>query len=320
MAQDTAALKNQMTRDNTQSPDAETELLGYLAADPLVASLDLSLAGAGFTHGDTEVIPVSNRSGSFLLTYTAGTKTAILRGTIRDSHVPFAEETSGVPVPLPGALTDNTTCREYGNRMAGAGFTLNQTRINLTPDRETVELTYANPNNRILLMKAVLQNGTVISVIGDDPDDPFAGVVPLIGLFCILLISAGIWYLARIRPADRAAPTDTVREPDPPVSPRQIAAHLLDEAERDAARGIWPEAYRKTGRAIRIVLSHEIRQGDELTNSEVEHLIGCCPGDPVKIRGVLDRCQTVGFAKDPPRPGEFADMVGFARALLDEDS
>lgn len=319
MAQDATALKNQIARESNRSGDAETELLGSVVADPLVASLDRSLTGAGFTRGNTEVIPVSNRSGNFLLTYTSGTKTAILRGTIRDSHVPFAEETSGVPVPLPDALTDNTTYREYGSRIAEHGFTLNQTRINVTPDRKTVDLTFSGPG-RMLHMKAVLQNGTVTSVVGDDPDDPFAGVVPLVGLFCILLISAGIWYLARIRPADRTDPDDTVREPDPPVSPRQIAARLLDEAERDAARGIWPEAYRKTGRAIRIVLSHEIRQGNELTNSEVEHLIGPDAGNTVKIREVLDRCQAVGFAKDTPRPGEFSVLIGFARTLLDEDS
>jgi hypothetical protein len=104
--------------------------------------------------------------------------------------------------------------------------------------------------------------------------------------------------------------------PASPGTPREIALHLLDEAERDAARGIWPEAYRKTGRAIRIVLSHEIGCGDELTSGELEQLIGHSAGDREKIRGILDRCRMVGFAKDLPGPCEFREMIGYSRAWV----
>jgi len=319
MTQDTTALQNQIARESNQSVDAETELLGYINADPLVASLDDSLTRVGFTRQIPEVIPVSNRSGSFLLTYSSGTMTAVIKGTLRETRVMFAEESSTVPVPLPVALTDNTTYREYGSRIAETGFTLNQSRINVTVSEETVDLTYSGYGNRLLHMKAVLQNGTVISVVGDDPADPSATLVPVVGISSVLLISAAIWYLARIRPADRVAPNDTVREPDHPIHPREIAARLLDEAERDAARGIWPEAYRKTGRAIRIVLSHEIGDSDELTTGELERLINSPAVQQDDLRWVLNRCLTVGFAREIPDPGEFQDIITCTHRLLDSD-
>ncbi|MCX6690912.1 MAG: hypothetical protein NTW33_02365, partial [Methanoregula sp.] len=289
MTQDTTALRNQMARENNQSANGENELLGYIVADPLVASRDRSLAGAGFTRGKTEVTPVSNRSGSFFLTYSSGTNNAVIKGTIRETHVQFAEESAGVPVPLPDALLKNTTYREYGSRVAEKGFIRNETRINVTPGRETVDLAYADPKNRILYIHAVILDGTVTMIEGDNPDDPLATAVPVIALAGILLISAGIWYLARHRPADHPASTDTVRAPEPPKTPRETAWLLLDEAERDAARGIWPDAYRKTGRAIRIFLSHESGHGDELTSGELEARIGISAGSWEKIRWILDR-------------------------------
>jgi hypothetical protein len=110
-----------------------------------------------------------------------------------------------------------------------------------------------------------------------------------------------------------------VCEPDPPIRPREIAARLLDEAERDATHGIWPEAYRKTGRALLIVLSHEISYGDELTTGELEHLINSPAIQQDDLRWVLNRCLTVGFAREIPEPGEFQDIIRCTRRLLDSD-
>ena len=114
----------------------------------------------------------------------------------------------------------------------------------------------------------------------------------------------------------------TATTPPSSRAPREVASELLDEAERDAARGRWPEACRKTGRAIRIVLSHEIGHGEELTGGELERLIGTSAvnsaGDTEKIRGILDRCRIVGFAKDTPGPGEFREMMQYSRTLMNE--
>lgn len=318
MPQDTSALRNQVAGETNQSGTEKDELLGYIEADPIMASLNRSLAGAGFVREKTDITPVSNRSGSFLLTYSSGTKSAVIRGSVNETHIPFAEESSWDLIPLPDALLDNTSYREYGSRVAEKGFMPNQTRINVTPDRQTVDLTYSDSQNRILKVNAEVQNGTVTAFEGDSPDNPLAVAGPVIALTSVLLLSAGIWYLARFRQKDMPVTAETAHEPELTVSPGEIARHLLGEAESDAARGNYPEAYRKTGRALRIFLSHEISNGDELTSRELERLIGASTGNTEKIRGILDRCLSVGFAKDTPKPGEFQDMIEYCRILLNE--
>jgi hypothetical protein len=315
MAQDSSALRQQMAEESNRSEAGEAELLGYILADPLFASRDRSLAEAGFSRNRTGITPATNRSAGFLFTYSSGPKTAVIGGALRDTRVLFAEESSDGPLPLPETLAANTTYREYVNRTAEYGFLPGETRINATAGRETVDLRFTGARNRQLRLHAELVNGTVVGVSGESPDDPLAAAAPLIGLVSVILISAGIWYLARFRRPDPSA-ADPVQEPASCMTPRELASGILDEAERDAARGDWPEAYRKTGRAIRLVLSHEHGRGEELTTGELEQLIGPAGGDAEKIRAILDRCRTVGFAKDTPQPGEFPDMIAFSRALV----
>jgi hypothetical protein len=318
MSQDTSALRNQMAEESNRSEQAKDELLGFIRSDPLVVSRDRSLTGAGFVLNKTRVVPASNRSGSFLLTYSSGPENAVIKGDLLETRVLFAEESADAPVPLPEVLTDNTTYQAYGLRIAGNGFSPGQTWINVTTGKETVDLTYTSSRYRTLHMHAEILNGSVVTVAGEAPEDPLAPFIPLIALVSVVLISAGIWYLARSHKADLPAARETVREPAFPRTPREIASDLLDEAERDAAGNRWPDAYRKTGRAIRIVLSHQISHGEEMTSGELEHLIGGSAGETEKIRGLLERCRMVGFAREIPGPEEFPEIVSYSRALVNE--
>jgi hypothetical protein len=318
MPQDMSALRNQMAEEQNKSVDAKKELQTYITADPIMISLDRELTGAGFALNKTGIAPDSNRSGNFLLTYSSGPRDVAIRGAIRETRITFAEESSNAPVPLPGVLLNNATYHGYTDNIAGKGFLRNQTRVNITTDTKTVDLAYTNPNDRILHLHAAIQNGTITTITVDNPDDLLASAMPILGFTVIILISSGIWYLARIRPVDLPIPGVADSEPAARETPREIAWSLLDEAERDAARDSYPEAYRKTGRAIRIILSHEPGHGGEFTSGDVERLISSCAGNPEKIRGILDRCMTVGFAKDTPDSGEFREMIRYTRTLLAE--
>jgi len=316
MPQDMSALKSQMAKESNRSENNEDELQGYILADPLITSLDREVKGAGFALAKTDISPVSNRSGLFLLTYSSGAKEVNVRGAIRETRVQFAEETSSVPVPLPDVLISNTTYQEYGSRIAELGFLRRQTRINVTPDHKTIDLTYSDTNNRNLHLKAGILGGKVIAIQGDDPTDPLAAILPVIGLAAVLLISTGIWYLARHRPVEKTVLQEGRPETRSHKSPREIASSLLDEAEQDAGCGSWPDAYRKTGRALRFFLSHERGSGRELTGAELEQLIGLPAGDSEQVRFILDRCRKVGFAQELPPAGELPYMIRIVRAML----
>ena len=312
MPQDTRAFRDEMARKINQSAAEQDALLGYIAADPLMDSLNSSLSAAGYLPGPADIHPVSNDTGSFSLTYVSGTKSAVITGSVKEGHVPFAEESSHDPVLLPGALSANSTYREYAGRVAGDGFALNGTRINVTPEQESVNIAYSTPSGRMIHATAEIHNGTVVAFAGDNPDDPLAYAVPAAGLACVILLSAGIWYLARFREKD----LPPAKIPEPAESPDKTAWRLLDEAEYEARCNRYPEAYRKTGRALRIYLSHTISDGAELTSGELEQLIGSHQQEEGTIRWVLDRCMAVGFAKDTPDSGEFQKLVRFSREII----
>jgi len=226
--------------------------------------------------------------------------------------VPFAVETSQDPVPLPDPLTGNASYTEYTRTVAAAGFSLNRTTINATRDREEIDLAFAGPDNRIIHATAVLRNGTVTAFTGDCPGTLPAFAGPALALAVVILLSAGIWYFARFReklPPPSVTPTSKETRED-------AAWRLLAEAEAEARRDRYPEAYRRTGRALRICLSCTIGDRKELTKGELERLIATVPGEAETIRRVLERCEAVGFAKDAPDPAEFQELARCTRQIL----
>jgi len=320
LSQDTTALKNQMMQESNQSEKSMSDILDYIMNDPLTTPLMQSLTGAGFTLEKTDISPVSDTSGTFLLTYSSGTMKARIKGVVKETRVQFAEESSGDPIPLPDALLENTTFNEYGTRIADKQFLRKMSSINVTPDMTAVDLVYSNPQNRILHVNAVIENRTVTRLETDNPDDLFPQLVSALALICAIILSAGIWYLARHRPIENV---DLGNEPGVPGTIRDLrksAEQLLNEAEEDARRGIYPEAYRKTGRALRIICSHESGTGHELTNQDVEQLLCSGSGNAKKMMGILDRCRAVGFAKGTPEPGEIREMIRYSRNLLSDSA
>jgi hypothetical protein len=317
-AQDSSALKEQLAKESNATRDIKKELEPYILADPLVVNRARSLDAAGFALNNTEISPRSDSNATFVLTYSAGSRTAVIRGVIEGKKVLFAEESASALVPLPDALAANATFREYSNRTAEYGFTLAHARINATPGRETVNLTFENSAGRIIRFNAQIDAGTVVAAGGESPEDPLAPFIPAVSLAAVLLIAGGIWHLAKTHRRNIPAPVPVVPEPEPPEPIRVIASRLLDEAERDAAKGSWPEAYRKTGRAVRVFVSH--REGDcgEMTGTEVERLARSGTGYGPGIAIIVERCRIVGFAKGTPDAAEFRKMVRDIRAFLEE--
>ncbi len=317
MPQDSSALKEQMLQERNLSLEKETALADIILSDPLIVPLNRSLSGAGYILEKTDVIPDSDVSGRFLLSYRSGRMNADVRGYVEDTRVLFAELSSKSQVPLPPALRENETYREYENRVSGIGFFVDQHVLNFTPGRTSVDLTYSGVGTRILHLRGAIVNGTVTSIAGDDPEDLLSIAAPYLALLCVILLSVGILFLARHR-----RPVETTLEDSPPaaeskVGPREAAGRLLESAEADAEGGVYPEAYRKTGRALRIILSHEAGIGQEITSDELESLLNSSTGMDERARWVLERSRAVGFAKDTHEESEFRNMIRIARTFLE---
>lgn len=317
MSQDSSALKAQMMQETNQSRVEGDLLTGYLMSDSLILALNRSMTLAGFTLQAVDVLPLGQNSGSFMLAYRSATGDAGVRGHLEDTRVLYAELSSKNPVPLPDALRENATYQAYGSRIERTGFSLDQRVVNLTTERTTVDLTYTGTAGQALHLHADIVNGTVTRIEGDDPDDLVSRISPYLAFLSVGLLSAGIWYLARHRREDENTFRPPAGVPESRETYRETAARLLDDAEQEAARAAYPEAFRKTGRALRIVLSHEIGSGKELTAGDLEPFLASSTERDEKIRTILDRTREVGFAKDTPGEGEFGEMIHYTRMLLD---
>jgi hypothetical protein len=317
MPQDSSALKEQMLQERNLSREKEAALADFILSDPLIVPLNRSLSDAGYMLEKTDVIPDSDVSGRFLLSYRSGRMDADVRGYMEDTRVLFAELSSKSQVPLPPALRENETYREYEDQVSGIGFFVDQHVLNFTPGRTSVDLTYSGVGTRILHLRGAIVNGTVTSIAGDDPEDLLSIAAPYLALLCVILLSAGILFLARHR-----RPVETTLEDSPPAAespegPREAAGRLLESAEADAEAGAYPEAYRKTGRALRIILSHEAGIDQEITSGELELLLDSSTGMDERTRWVLERSRAVGFAKATPEETEFRNMIRIARTFLE---
>lgn len=194
---------------------------------------------------------------------------------------------------------------EYGGRSA----TLSDIRIHVTT-------TPGTPPPRGTITGTDMPDPAAARTSGNTSHDLADTTFPAAALAGILLISAGIWHLAGTSRKYPPAPPGPENLPEPDRSFRGLAACLLDEAERDAAAGSWPEAYRKTGRAIWMSVSNETGNGSGLSGTEAEHSPQASREATADIGDILERCRIVGFAKGEPRPGEFRKMMHTARALL----
>ena len=311
--QDTLAFRTEMQREMNRSSQEQDILLGYITADPLVESFNQSLSEAGYTLEQTSVQPHSNSSGTFSLSYVDEKKNAIISGSVNDSRILFAREFSYDPVPLPGPLAENVSYQDYQNLATTAGFTLNRTIINATPDRQEIDVAFANPGNRILHATATIRNETVTMFAGESPDDPLADAGTIIALVAVVLLCGGIWYFARLQQPYRPGPDD----PAPPESLRDAAVRLLAEAEAEAAGNRYPEAYRMTSRALRLHLSGTQGNGKELTSRELRRSLSTAE-ETGTIRWILERGEAVGFAKDIPDAGEIRKMILCTRHILEK--
>lgn len=194
---------------------------------------------------------------------------------------------------------------EYGGRIA----TLSDIRIHFTT-------TPGTSPSRKTIMGTDMPDPAAARSSGITSHDHADTAFPAAALVGIILVSTGIWYLAGACRKDRPAPAGPENLPEPDRSFRELAACLLDEAERDAAAGSWPEACRKTGQAIRMFVSNEMGDGNELSDREAEHLLQSSREDTADICGILEQCRIVGFAGGRIRPGEFRKMLHSARTLL----
>jgi hypothetical protein len=313
---DMQSLQQQMQKDDAELLRQKREFLSLLMLDPTIASLDRSLVNAGFALTGPEVSPLTNTSGNFSFSYEKESQSAVVHGSVDEGRLRFADESSRSTVPLPEVLRDNATFRTLERELETSGFLRNATLVHATPGAVMVNLTYGDTKSRVIYLNAAIANGTITSIGQETLSEPSLFPVPLLSVVLICLLSGGILILSRRLPrATLPAAEPPGPEPAPPLY-RTLAATMLDEADAMADQGLFPDAYARAGQVLRLILSHEMSDGREMTNEEVFRMLSRhYAGDDRRVL-LLERCGRVAFAKESPDPEEFKRMLKFLRRLL----
>lgn len=322
MSQDANALKEQLQKEAEKKETEKAAFEEALSRDPLLASVNESMAADGFVRSSQATNPESGTAGTFSQEYrNAAGETATVAGKMENGAVPSVTETSAAPVNVTAPLAANTSYQTSAGKFSEQGFSRNtSTLIRSADGGATVNLTYQDPQGKRAFINATTDGKNVTQLtVAVEPDAPFdyVPVLAAIGIVVVVAIAAWILYRRFRRPGApnlRMVPPSAPREP---FDHRKAARELLKQAEIAYGRQQYPDACGLAGQALRLFLSGENGAYREMTNMELLAFLRSINADTGTVRELLDRCSDVEFARGTLGADEFPRMAAAIRSLID---
>jgi len=322
LAQDTSALKEQLQNEAKRAELDKAAFEEALSRDPLLASVNESLAADGFTRASQATNPESGTAGTFSQEYrNAAGESATVAGWMENGAVPSVTETSTAQVNVTAPLAANTTYQSAVKQLTEQGFSRNTSTLNIAAGGGSmVNLTYQNSQGKRAFVNATTDDTNVtqltVAVEHDAPFD-YLPVLAAIAAGVVTLIAAWVLYRKFRQPGAKVlnlVPTATPREP---FDHRNAARDLLAKAEIAYGKQQYPDACGLAGQALRLYLSWENGVCREMTNTELIVFLRSINADTVNVRTIFDRCTDVEFARGTLSPDEFPQMVTSICNLID---
>jgi len=322
LAQDTSALKEQLQNEAERAELDKAAFEEALSRDPLLASVNESLAADGFSRASQATNPESGTAGTFSQEYrNAAGETATVAGRMENGAVPSVTETSVAPVNVTAPLTANTTYQSAVKKVSEQGFSRNTSTLTIASDGGSmVNLTYQDPQGKRAFINATTDGTNVTQLtVAVEPDAPFDYLPMLAAIVAGVIILIAAWVLYRRfhrsgAPALNMSPTAMPREP---FDHWKAARDLLAKAEIAYGKQQYSDACGLAGQALRLFLSGENGVRHEMTNTELLAFLHSIPADSSAVRDLLDRCTDVEFARGTLGLDEFPQMVASIRNMID---
>lgn len=320
-SQDASALRDQLQREAQKAEQDKAAFEETLGRDPLLASVNESLAADGFTRQSLSSNPASGTSGSFAMEYrNAAGESVSLGGSMESGKVPSVKEQSKAPVNVTSPLASNATYQAMAQQLQNKGFRRNSTALDLSESGATANLTFQDPQGKQAFINATTSHGNVTQIsLEMEKEAPFDYLPVIAGIVigAVALVAAWVLYRKlRNRPLParlKAAGEDLFVEP---FDHRRAARDLLIRAEAAFREERQADACGLAGQALRLYLSHENRVRRELTNTELVALLKSMGHETGKVQDVLSRCADVEFARGMVDGEEFAALVATIRAMI----
>lgn len=323
MHQDANALKEQLQKEAARKEQDKTRFDENLDSDPLMKSINESMAADGFFRTSRVTNPESGESGSFETEYqnSAG-ESASVAGNMEKGVIPSLTVTSTASLNVTAPLESNTTYQSMTQKLRDQGFSRNLIHLNISAGGATINLTYQNVQGKRVFINATSEQGNLTWLTMETEPEAQADYLPVIAI-CILgaVIVIGVWIIIRRYRRHGKQVAGLPIHPATPLEPfdhRKAALDLLALAESAFREKRFTDAYGMAGQALRLFLSWEYGARHEMTNEEMIAFLRLRNRDFRQVESVLDRCSDIEFAKGAIDEGEFFSLLEYIRGLISE--
>ncbi|MDD5142445.1 hypothetical protein [Methanoregula sp.] len=321
-AENTNALKEQLQREAQKTQQDKASFEEALGNDPLLSSVNESLAADGFTRQSLSSNPSSGSSGSFSMEYrNAAGESVSVGGSMENGIVPSIQERSKAPVNVTAPLASNATYKAMAQQLQDKGYQRNSTALDLSLSGATVNLTFQDRQGKPAFINATTSNGNVTQIsLETEKEAPFdyLPILACVVIGAVALVAAWVLYRKlRNRPLPVHLPVANENLYEEPFDHRNAARKLLAQAEVAYGDGDPAAACGFAGQALRLLLACENGVRRELTNAELVALLQSKGRDARSVDDVLSWCADVEFARGVVDEGEFSRITAFILDSID---
>jgi hypothetical protein len=268
---DVVSLESFISAENENYEKDRESLIRILDVDLLYSEANRSLSGKGYFIESKNILPDSNKSGTFRCEYRAGSRLpAEVSGRISGGQVSHLLMSGSGGDIIPEVLEKNGTFLDYNRILTSEGLHLNSTSVASVPGTDAITVLYTGISGTRAVVTAVTVNGTLQSVMLDYPVQGDAVLILIAGLIAVCAIGGGGFVLYRKRRNVRAGPVaGDIGIPPVHESALENAVQILLTQAMDAYHsGDIRQAYEYAGRALRNYISCRYGTGSEITGTE----------------------------------------------------
>ena len=322
LSQDSNALKHQLEKQVQKQEQVKNEFKRKLFSNNDFLNKHQKLLQNGYKIGNSDLIPVTNDTGSFNIKYnnTKG-KWATLQGNMKNGTLSqINQQTQTQQDKLLEQLKQNTQYQQFNSKLLQEGFSPNNTTFVPKTNQTDIILNYANDKNENASILAEFLNDSLkqVSLKGGNSSQFY--LIPLLVLVAIILSAVSIYLVIKKIYNKNKSLVDSSLTSKPQSSDYIIGSKkLMDEAVQHYDKGQYKEAFEIARKSLRFFLNGDADIKKEITNQELLQLIQNNIKYPLDdIRDCFKITDLVQFAKSEPTESDFKKIISLLEKLVNK--
>ncbi|MCK9580118.1 MAG: hypothetical protein M0Q92_06660 [Methanoregula sp.] len=315
---DTETAREQQLRDKERWEQEQREFYGRLFADPLVAAVNASLVSEGFTRQALDTQPAGKDTGTFSMLYRKGADDqVVVQGAMHAGIIPSISESSNADIATDPSLGANTTFLYFSRTLRDHGYSHSGTAINRTLTGAIVNITYVTPEGQRAFVNATIEDNHVIQLAMEEEAGPGGFLWVPITILVMAILTVFGWYVYTKYKRHKIPPMKTsAGQSCLDFDHRDEARQLILDAERASEQHRYTDAYGLASRSLRVFLSHEYGDHEEVTTAEIVSALRSSGRNTADLETILQRCDEIVFARQMPDAAEISTMIRRIREII----